>query len=320
VLDESADAQLVQRVLASQDNMLDQMGIYQHHDAATGTARQDVANDYNNRLAGAMLQNNQVYAELMNYRLDKTGKMSSDSTWKFCETTNSTYLDCPIAGMNLTQGKEIFVNVHNPHVGAVKNAQISVPNGHFKLSILELNLWLDISDKIDVNCNNDTAYNKSSMVNCHLQFPLDPSNSQNVFKMVYDTSFDATSPSSEAVVNQDIVETDQMMMQLVEVSKTESRVKFEITDKQTNATERFTFDLSYWPSYCNYHKGSNSGAYAFRQIDHLFHPLTYSEIKSIEYLRGKTYQKFVIYFETAHYKTGEPMMKAIAHVSLDSDL
>ena len=37
--------------------MLDEMGIYQHHDAATGTAKQYVADDYATRLFKAMQKN-----------------------------------------------------------------------------------------------------------------------------------------------------------------------------------------------------------------------------------------------------------------------
>jgi hypothetical protein len=38
------------------------MGIMQHHDAATGTAKQAVANDYNRRLHEAMEKAHESYA------------------------------------------------------------------------------------------------------------------------------------------------------------------------------------------------------------------------------------------------------------------
>jgi hypothetical protein len=44
--------------------MMDIMGIYQHHDAVTGTARQHVANDYNFRMWKALTKvNNPVYTQ-----------------------------------------------------------------------------------------------------------------------------------------------------------------------------------------------------------------------------------------------------------------
>lgn len=40
------------------------MGIYQHHDAITGTAKQYVANDYANRLHLAMEKTKSVYSNI----------------------------------------------------------------------------------------------------------------------------------------------------------------------------------------------------------------------------------------------------------------
>jgi len=57
------------------------MGIYQHHDAVTGTARQNVADDYANRLANAMSGNNQVYGEIVDTETLKLSGLTSNGTW-----------------------------------------------------------------------------------------------------------------------------------------------------------------------------------------------------------------------------------------------
>lgn len=43
--------------------MLDKMGVYQHHDAATGTAKQYVANDYAYNLFKALQSNKEVHSK-----------------------------------------------------------------------------------------------------------------------------------------------------------------------------------------------------------------------------------------------------------------
>jgi hypothetical protein len=64
----------------------------------------------------------------------KLAGMSSNSTWRFCTKTNATYLDCPIADMDLTEGKEVFVGIHNPSSLNLEVSQLAVPNGHFNVS------------------------------------------------------------------------------------------------------------------------------------------------------------------------------------------
>jgi hypothetical protein len=43
--------------MANQSKFLDAMGVYQHHDAVSGTAKQAVANDYSRRLHEIMMEN-----------------------------------------------------------------------------------------------------------------------------------------------------------------------------------------------------------------------------------------------------------------------
>lgn len=54
------------KFLNASSEMLNQMGVYQHHDAIAGTAHQLVADDYANRLSRAIEQNNNdLYTELI---------------------------------------------------------------------------------------------------------------------------------------------------------------------------------------------------------------------------------------------------------------
>ena len=68
--------------------------------------------------------NMQTYSEVIG---DKIGL----EDLKQCFTTNSTYLDCPIA--NFTENDEYKMNVvvHNPSTVDMNSARIAVPHGHF---------------------------------------------------------------------------------------------------------------------------------------------------------------------------------------------
>ncbi len=63
LLDVSSDDKTINQTLAAHDTMLDSMGIYQHHDGVTGTAKQHVADDYSLRLHNSIMKNNPVYAQ-----------------------------------------------------------------------------------------------------------------------------------------------------------------------------------------------------------------------------------------------------------------
>jgi Alpha mannosidase middle domain len=76
--------------------MLDSMGIYQHHDAVTGTAKQYVANDYTLRHIRAIRNNSDQYGKMINKLSFRTAGLSSPY-WSQCTVNNGTYLDCPVS-------------------------------------------------------------------------------------------------------------------------------------------------------------------------------------------------------------------------------
>ena len=55
----------MQEILDAKDGMLDWMGVYQHHDAVAGTAKQHVADNYVVHLSKEMDKNNKVYGKLI---------------------------------------------------------------------------------------------------------------------------------------------------------------------------------------------------------------------------------------------------------------
>jgi hypothetical protein len=59
---ETSDAEIAE-IVATKDSMMSVVGIIQHHDGITGTAKQHVADDYMNRIAKGIAQTNPVYAE-----------------------------------------------------------------------------------------------------------------------------------------------------------------------------------------------------------------------------------------------------------------
>ncbi len=49
----------------AKNSMLNELGVYQHHDAIAGTAKQLVADDYAKRLSLAIANNTEVYTKII---------------------------------------------------------------------------------------------------------------------------------------------------------------------------------------------------------------------------------------------------------------
>jgi hypothetical protein len=77
VLDEKVAKETVDQLMQVNYDMLDRIGILQHHDAVTGTAKQAVADDYSWRISTGISENNIPYTQLISDKVLKITGMQS---------------------------------------------------------------------------------------------------------------------------------------------------------------------------------------------------------------------------------------------------
>lgn len=130
MLQQDVSDEMVSKIKANKFSMFDAMGILQHHDAVTGTAKQAVADRYNEIMADAMSQNNVLYAELVGERASQAG-LADDLSWNACSFTSTTPIDCSIEA---TAGSTYMVVAHNPSAVAQSLLRFTAPsNGAYKV-------------------------------------------------------------------------------------------------------------------------------------------------------------------------------------------
>jgi len=112
VLDQSLNKTLYDEIIDSRNEMLDQLGISQHHDAVTGTEKQLVANEYEAFLTKAMNDNNHVYGQLLGEKASALDNALEGVDWIQCQRTNTSYLDCPITKYDFKDDYTMYLMVH----------------------------------------------------------------------------------------------------------------------------------------------------------------------------------------------------------------
>mmetsp|Transcript_30442 Transcript_30442/g.29831 ORF Transcript_30442/g.29831 Transcript_30442/m.29831 type:complete len:109 (-) Transcript_30442:413-739(-) len=108
---------------------MDAMGVYQHHDGVSGTAKQYVADDYTYKLFLAMESNNGEFTSVINEHMEKETGITA-SKWEWCYSSNDTYLECPIAD---NKASSFLIAAHNPGLLGRDYLKVKVPHGNYRV-------------------------------------------------------------------------------------------------------------------------------------------------------------------------------------------
>lgn len=112
------------------------MGVYQHHDAVSGTAKQRIAESYVTHLSNAMAQNNDVYGKILKdmVKNDLNLSVSVQSTF-FNGIQNDTVAQTPM-GTTFKDEQELVVVVHNPSAKFTDSpVKIQVPSNAYSVQV-----------------------------------------------------------------------------------------------------------------------------------------------------------------------------------------
>ena len=143
---------------------LDPLAIMTHHDAITGTAKQRVADDYAYKLYKARKANRETWTSQFKHFI--RGFESEKYEW--CERTNGTYLDCPIAEKTT---QNFAVVVYNPTYDQ-RYMKLKVAHGNYDVYAYEPHLKKNVPVDAEVICLERALENGTVIHDCDMHIDV----------------------------------------------------------------------------------------------------------------------------------------------------
>lgn len=261
----SSDAD-INATMAAQYSMLDSLGIYQHHDAVTGTAKQHVADDYTYRMYKSMMQvNNPQYARVLQDMIISQKTLISSANWAWCDRLNGTYLDCPV---NQSPTSDFLAAMHNPSMADMKYVKIKVPHGHYQVKVWDPTAKVFVLlSKAAVICVPRMVESMQLVNDCDLHVKtLVPAKGFQLLKIAYNSQVDLTVAASKS--NAIAGFADSLVLRQTD----QDGAHFDLLKQQSGKAYHLTFDIRNYFSYQGggfVGQGSYSGAYIFRPSDYI---------------------------------------------------
>lgn len=141
VIEQGVEQETLKTIKENKYALLNAMGIMQHHDAITGTAKQAVADRYAQILDDAVTQNNDLYSSLVGDKATAAG-LDASLKWSTCTVTSTTPIDC---GITSDAGQTWMITAQNPSTVDSNLFFFKAPaDGAYKTSVLQDGAWSEV--------------------------------------------------------------------------------------------------------------------------------------------------------------------------------
>lgn len=295
MVDQSATNDTISKLLSAREMMLDTMGVAQHHDGVTGTAKQHVADDYNFRIFNSIEANNKIYASLIDEIVTSQSTVRAAS-WVWCDSTNGTYLDCPIH--NFSASDHIVV-AHNPADIDQSYLKLKVQYADYKVYSWssEQKAFIDITTNAEAICAS-RLITKGPLVNdCELHVKVRTISGQiTILQLKFD-------PTSDLALKPDAGNIHKIngFQETFIYKKFDDKygALFDVIKTQSSKTYQIAFDVR---SYMSDQGGNNmsgdncpSGAYIFKPAKDKQDSIRYATLTNINSYTGKFTSEIQLY-------------------------